>query len=142
MHFYVVPLWCILVCKTLQFLVKSYRLRQLFIFFLSRHSKVTKSQYCILSTWRSQIPIFVASKSWFKRYTSKPKANITMSFSAILCLIKTIILINQHSACIKWNFPSIFTLKVSSEDVYESTDKVIFVYIYGRNLWLTWYGLF
>ena len=55
------PLWSLLVCKVPQFSTESYPFRQnIYNILENTLPEVTKNLYYVLSTRRSQIPIFLA----------------------------------------------------------------------------------
>ena len=70
------PRWSILVEKYFNFCQKLPIQTAHHIFLESRHLEVTKNLYYVLSSRRSQIPIFLGSTSWTKNFIPKTRHSL------------------------------------------------------------------
>ena len=70
------PRWSILVVKYFNFCQKLPIQTAHHIFLESRYLEVTKNLYYVLSSRRSQIPIFLGSTSWTKNFIPKTRHSL------------------------------------------------------------------
>ena len=99
-------LWSILVCRIPVFGQRLLIWTSHHTFLKSRHHEVTKNLYYVLSTCRSQIPIFFGSSSWtifllslisYKDWGLERKHSLKLHYRVLLKLQFRLLIVHTHT---------------------------------------------